>query len=240
MQLAGLQKFTLVEGLPQPACVVFSAGCNYQCPWCNHTNRLDSVKSKLSEKYFWQFLQQQQGKLKTCVVSGGEPTIQEDLPRFLQKIKKLGYRVRLDTNGSNPDLLASLIKDNLVDLVSLDIKSPKGKYGYLIGFAEESMHYLLEKINQSLMLLKNSRLNYEIKTTIGTFLTPQDVWQIVHWIRPAKKYVLVNFRSQGISQNSFQIFEPYSDEKLVSLKEKIAPFFDTCEIRESMFVPHNF
>jgi pyruvate formate lyase activating enzyme len=235
MQLAGLQKFALGEGLQQSACVVFLAGCNYRCPWCSYTNYLESQKSKINEKDFWQFLQEQQGKLKVCVVSGGEPTIHNDLPRFLQKIKKTGYQIRLDTNGSNPKLLLDLVKNNLVDLISLDIKAPQEKYGYLIGFAEESMHYLIEKINQSLEFLKKSHIDYELKTTVGTFLTPDDIWQIVHWIRPAKKYVLVNFRPQGIAQNSFQIFEPYGSEKLFDLREKVAPFFESCEVRDSIF-----
>ncbi|MDD5146776.1 MAG: anaerobic ribonucleoside-triphosphate reductase activating protein [Candidatus Pacebacteria bacterium] len=239
MLIAGLQKFSLGDWAGEPACVIFLAGCNYQCPWCNYVDYFDPVAG-LEEKALWKFLEEQTDKLKVCVISGGEPTIHPDLPDFLRGIKNLGYKVKLETNGSHPQMLADLTKDNLIDFISLDVKAPKEKYGFLIGFPQDSLNYLLSQIDQSLAFLKKGSVDYELKTTVGTFLTPDDVWQIVHWIKPAKKYSLINFQPRGTLDSGFGAFEPYGLEYLARLRDKIAPFFETCEVREGALRPGLF
>lgn len=240
MLIAGLQKFSLADWTGEPACVIFLAGCNYQCPWCNYVDYFDSAKVALEERALWNFLGEQTGKLGACVVSGGEPTTHQDLPAFLKKIKSLGYKVKLETNGSHPQMLADLTKDKLIDFISLDVKAPKEKYGFLIGFPQDSLNYLLNQVDQSIAFLKQGLVDYELKTTVGTFLTPEDIWQIVHWIKPAKKYLLVNFQPQGTLDSGFESFESYGLEYLAKLRDRIAPFFETCEVRESALRPSLF
>lgn len=231
MKIAGLKKFSMADYPGEHACCVYLAGCNYQCPWCGYGSYLENKGEGIPEESFWHFLEQQVGNLTACVVSGGEPTIYNDLPDFLSRVKKKGYKVKLETNGSNPEMIENLIKNELVDYISLDLKAPKEKYGYLIGFPEETMNYLLSKIERSIALLKEDRVDYEFKTTIGTYLSPNDVLEIAQWIRPAKKYILVNFNPERTLSAEFAAYKPYQANRLVQMRDKIASFFDVCEIK---------
>jgi len=231
MILSGLKKFSLVDYPGQSACLVFLAGCNYRCPWCGYSDYLNEDQSGMLEKSFWRFLDAEKDKLTGCVVSGGEPTIHKELPSFLREIHKRGYKVKLETNGSNPEMLEELIKDELVDCVSLDLKAPKEKYGSLIGFPEEAMNYLLSKIDRSISLLKEGRVDYEFKTTVADFLSKDDIMRIVKWVKPAKKFVLVNFKSKKTLDPEFSRYQPFAPDDLIKIRDTIAPFFDICEIR---------
>lgn len=232
MFIAGLKKFSLADYPGEQACVVFLPGCNYRCPWCCYGQYVEgSQKTGLFEESFWSFLDEEKDRLTACVVTGGEPTIYKELPAFLKTIKKRGYKVKLETNGSNPAILEELIKERLVDFISLDIKAPREKYGYLIGFPQDAMNYLLSKIDRSISLLKEGAVDYEFKTTVGSYLSKNDVLSIAHWIRPAKRYVLVNFRPQQTLNQEFSLYKPIEQQKLSHLKNSLASFFDSCEIQ---------
>ena len=132
MIIGGLQKTTLIDYPGKIAATVFLSGCNFLCPWCYSAELVLEEKIKLqpkiSEKELFDFLKQRKGLLEGIVICGGEPTIQKDLPNFLEKIKNLGFLVKLDTNGSNPEMLEYLIKNKLVDYVAMDIKVPEKKH----------------------------------------------------------------------------------------------------------------
>src|SRR3989339_39398 len=125
MIIAGLQKTTLIDYPGKVACTVFLAGCNFRCPWCYSPELVLSEEirklSKISRKDFFKFLKSRKGLLDGVVICGGEPTINKDLPDFIKQIKKLGYLVKLDTNGSNPEILKKLIKQKLIDYVAMDV-----------------------------------------------------------------------------------------------------------------------
>ena len=127
MIIAGLQKTTLIDYPGKIACVVFLAGCNFRCPWCYSSELVLPLKivkqPRISEKEFFDFLRQRQGLLEGVVICGGEPTINKELPQFIEKIKNLGYSVKLDTNGSNPEMLKDLVNAKLIDYVAMDIKA---------------------------------------------------------------------------------------------------------------------
>ena len=132
MEIAGLQKLTLIDYPGKLACTVFLAGCNFLCPWC-YSKELVLPKEiekqpKISEKEFFNFLKNRKGLLEGVVLCGGEPTIFKNLPDFAKKIKKLGFFVKLDTNGSNPEMIKELINKNLIDYVAMDVKLPKQRY----------------------------------------------------------------------------------------------------------------
>jgi len=130
MLLGGLQKTTLIDYMGKIAATVFLVGCNFRCPWCYSSELVlpEKIKNQpeISEKDFFEFLESRKGLLEGVVVCGGEPTINKDLPDFIKKIKKMGFLIKLDTNGSNPQMIKKLIDDELIDYVAMDIKAPIG------------------------------------------------------------------------------------------------------------------
>ena len=165
--------------------------------------------------------------LEGIVICGGEPTIHNDLPNFIKKIKRLGYLVKLDTNGSNPKILKSLIDKKLIDYVAMDIKAPKEKYAKVTG---KKINF--KNVEESIKILKESEIDYEFRTTIVPgLLKKEDVLKIVHWISPTKKYFLQNFRAEKTIDSKFEKVKPYPTKYLLEIKKAISPFFEVCQIR---------
>ena len=230
MIIAGLQKLTLIDYPGKIACTVFLAGCNFQCPWCYSRELVlpEEIKKqpKISEKEFFDFLEKRKGILEGIVLCGGEPTVNKDLPDFVAKIKKLGYSVKLDTNGSNPKMLKRLIKDKLIDYVAMDVKLPKEKYIKILKAK-------INDIEESIKILKENRVDYEFRTTVvPTVLEKQDILKIAKWIGgPNIKYYLQNFRPEKTIDPKFEKVKPYPDKYLLGIQKAISPFFEICEIR---------
>jgi len=236
MEIGGLQKLTLIDFPGRIACTVFLRNCNYRCPFCYNPDLVlpEVIKEHLPipEKDFFQFLKEKKGWLEGVCIGGGEPTLNQDLPGFCKTIKKSGYQIKIDTNGSNPEMLKNLIDKKLVDYIAMDIKAPKEKYPKVVGFKDCSKYYLLSKIEDSVNILKENKVDYEFRTTVvPKLLTKNDVLKIVHWLKPAKKYVLQNFRAEKTIDSKFEKIKPYSEEFLFSLRETISPFFDICQVR---------
>ena len=231
MTIGGLQKVTLIDFPGRIAATVFLCGCNFRCPWC-YTRELvlpEMVKlqPKIPEKKFFSFLKTRQGLLAGIVICGGEPTIHKDLPDFIEKIKKMGYLVKLDTNGSNPGMLKKMISDNLLDYVAMDIKVSKEKYAEAVKAKVK-----IEDIEKSIKLLKESNVDYEFRTTVvPTVHTKEDIVKIAKWLSPAKRYYLQNFRPEKTIDPEFEKIKPYSDEDLLEMQKAVAPFFEICEVR---------
>ncbi|MBZ9569834.1 anaerobic ribonucleoside-triphosphate reductase activating protein [Patescibacteria group bacterium] len=241
MKIGGLQKLTLIDYPGKIACTVFTIGCNFRCPWCYSAELVlpEKIKfqPKISEKEFFGFLKERKRLIGGVVICGGEPTIHEDLPKFVKKIKKLGYSVKLDTNGSNPKMLKDLIDKKLIDYVAIDIKAPKERYEKLVG-----RKINIKNIENSLGILKNSLIDFEFRTTIvPTLLKKEDILKIARWIsEPTRlrqgfegqgKYFLQNFRPEKTINPKFEKIKPYPQEKLIEIRNAIAPFFELCQIR---------
>lgn len=191
MKIGGLQKLTLIDYPGHLAATVFLAGCNFSCSWCYNLKLVLPEKIKkqprISEKNFFDFLKRRRKLLEGVCISGGEPTIYKDLPKFCQKIKRLGYLVKLDTNGSNPEMLEHLIKNNLVDYIAMDVKAPinQKKYNQLAGTKVK-----LDKIKKSIKLIKSSKIDYQFRTTfVPQFLTKNDISEIKKYLGKAKHIV---------------------------------------------------
>lgn len=231
MKIGGLQKLTLIDFPGKIACTVFSLGCNFLCPWCYSKELVlpEQMRKqpKIPEKDFFDFLKQRRELLEGVVVCGGEPTIHQDLPDFIKKIKKLGYLVKLDTNGSNPEMLEKLIEDKLIDYVAMDIKLPKEKYPKIFGKRLE-----IENIEKSIEILKQNKIDHEFRTTITpTILDKEDILRIAQWISGARKYFLQNFRPEKTIDPKFEKIKPYPEEYLLEIQLAVSPFFETCQIR---------
>jgi len=232
MILGGLQKITLIDFPGKIAATVFLSGCNFFCPWCYSPELVLSEKikkqPKVSEKEFFDFLKSKQDLLEGIVICGGEPTLNEDLPEFIKKIKKMGYLVKLDTNGSNPKMLKSLIDKKLVDYVAMDIKTSKDNYLKVFGKKVK-----IKDIEKSVEVLKNSKIDSEFRTTVvPTIHTKEDFIKIAKWIGGKNiKYFFQNFRPEKTIDPEFKKIRPFPDEWLLNVKKEVSPFFKTCEIR---------
>ena len=238
MIIAGLQKLTLIDYPGKLAATVFLASCNFRCPWCYSSELVlpEKIKkqSKISKREFFDFLKDRKGLLEGVVICGGEPCLNSGLPSFIKKIKKIGFSVKLDTNGSKPQMLKKLIESNLIDYVALDVKLPKEKYFQVLGVA-------VDEIEQSMEILKENKIDYEFRTTVvPTVLDKYDVIEIAKWISgfgrhslsgDGGKYYLQNFRPEKTIDPNFEKIKPYDDKYLLDIKEVISPFFEIIGIR---------
>ncbi len=234
MILGGFQKSTLIDYPGKIGCTVFLTGCNFRCPFCYSIELVlpEEIKNqpKIAEQEFFDFLKQRKGLLDGVVLCGGEPTIHKDLPEFCKKIKKLGYLVKLDTNGSSPEMLKKLIDDNLINYVAMDIKAPleQSKYEEMTGVKVN-----LENIKKSVEILKEGRIDFEFRTTVAPSLKKQDILEIADWIGGEKvKYFLQEFTSQKQVLNPEILKLPIlKKEEIEEVIEQIKSKFKTCELR---------
>jgi pyruvate formate lyase activating enzyme len=234
MIIAGLQKTTLIDYPGKLACVVFLAGCNFRCPWCYSSELVLPLKivkqPRMSEQDFFNFLRERIGLLEGVVICGGEPTINKDLPQFIEKIKKLGYFVKLDTNGSNPEVLKNLAEVKLIDYVAMDIKSSLNNkiYKSIMGEGIE-----LDDIKKSVDFLKNSGIDFEFRTTVvNTVHQREEFLEIAKWIGgPNVKYYLQNFRAEKTIDPKFEKIEQFKEEFLKGIVKDILPYFKDCQVR---------
>jgi len=192
MRIGGLQKFSLIDYPDKFSCIIFTQGCNFRCFWCHNPELVypHLFKDTISENYVFSFLESRKNELEAVVVTGGEPTIQPDLVEFIEKIKKMGYLVKLDTNGSNPHILEKLLKNKLVDYVAMDIKAPPEKYSLLIGKDID-----VSLIFKSIEVIENYSLDYEFRTTFVPFLLSEDdIEKIKKIVKDKRKYRVQSYR----------------------------------------------
>ena len=162
MKLGGLQKMTLLDFPGRVACTVFTVGCNFRCPFCHNSSLvLSPALPELSQDDFFAFLKKRQGLLDGVAITGGEPLLHPDMPEFLEKIRALGYAVKLDTNGAFPDRLQKILEAGLADYVAMDVKNSREKYELTVGVAG-----ILPRVEQSMALLREGKIPFEFRTTL--------------------------------------------------------------------------
>ncbi len=227
MLLGGLQKLTLIDYPGKIATTVFTVGCNFRCPFCHNPElvfpNFGGTTGTISEKDFFDFLKKRQGKLDGVCITGGEPTIQGDLLAFMAKIKKMNYLVKLDTNGSRPDVLKQALDKNLVDFVAMDIKNCLEKYNQTNGIETD-----LERIKLSVELIRNSRKPYEFRTTVVPGLhNLKDFDKIGVWLKGSDSYALQKFRNESkILNESFgKKIKNKKELDLIKVKKRIKKYF---------------
>lgn len=226
MKLGGLQKFTLIDYPGKIACIVFSMGCNFRCPFCHNRELVLETAPEMPEREVFNFLEERQEKLGGVEVTGGEPTIHKDLPNFLERIKNLGFDVKLDSNGTNPEMLGDLIERDLVDYIAMDFKAPPSSYDKAAGVKVD-----LEKIRRSVELIKELK-RYEFRTTaVPNIVDEEGIRKIAKTLKDANKICLQQFRPENTLDESYEETEPYSEEKLEKFKEIASSYVKSCEIR---------
>lgn len=179
MIISGLQKMTLLDYPGRVACTVFLQGCNFRCPFCHNSGLLGAAQDDtISVDELRSFLQKRTGILDGVCITGGEPTLQSDLPQLLRQIKALGYAIKLDTNGSNPQMLKALVKDSLIDYVAMDIKNCPDRYGETVGLS-----HMPEGVEESIRFLMEGAIDYEFRTTVvEEFHTEENILAMGQWL----------------------------------------------------------
>ena len=216
MKILGLEKMSLVDYDGLVAATVFTGGCNFLCPFCHNSPLVLDFKSlpEIDEKEVLSYLEKRKGIVDGVCVSGGEPTLQKDLPLFIEKIKNLGYKVKLDTNGTNPEVIKSLKENGLVDYFAMDIKNDRASYASIIGFEK----YDTLKVEKSVEYFLSGNADYEFRTTlIKEFHTENNIAAIGEWIKGANKYFLQKFKDSGSCIKSS--LSAVDDKTVLSFKE---------------------
>ena len=230
IKIGGMQKMTLLDYPGKVACTIFTAGCNFKCPFC-HNRELVFIPENY--EYFdsqdvLDYLEKRKGLLDGVCISGGEPLLQENLESFIAKIRELGYQIKLDTNGGYPQKLKSIVEKGLIDYVAMDVKNSREKYAETVGMNSASFN--LEPIEQSVEYLKTCGIDHEFRTTVVRELhTAEDLIEIAEWIGPGQKYYLQQYMdSENIIQRGFTAYDAAEMEEL---KQTVAPLVPAVELR---------
>jgi len=248
VDIRGLEKTTLLDYPGKVACTVFVSGCNFRCPFCyNHDLVLNPEKlPQLTEESFFQFLDSRRGILDGVVVCGGEPTLQKDLGQFVRRIKDRGFLVKLDTNGSTPEVIKKLLEEGLLDFVSLDIKAPleDEAYAAATGLADFEERIGLEKILSSIRVLAGSGIEFELRTTVVPGLHGKSsLIKIAKQLRniftelfgsssrAAPPWYLQQFEPKNCLDPSFTKKKPFRESELKAISLTIRKIFPSVRLR---------
>ena len=229
--IRGIQLTSLVD-FPGTVCTtIFFGGCNFRCPWCHNADLVlrPSVLPEISPAEVLNILERRSAWVQAVCITGGEPTLASDLEEFIRSLKASGFKVKLDTNGSQPDVIARLLAGGLLDYVAMDVKGPPGKYDLLTGTGAD-----LEAIKESIAFIKKSRVDYEFRTTVVPgLLAAEDLPAIGEMLAGARHYVLQQFRpGNTLLDAGFRLLPPYSGSTLRALAQKLRPYIEKVEVRE--------
>jgi len=252
MLIGGLQKFSLLDYPERVSAIVFTQGCNFRCQFCynpmlvwpakvgkskyvrafiresGQTAGQQKVHPAIKEDDLFVFLESRAGKLDAVVVTGGEPCLQPDLPEFVRKIKNLGFLVKLDTNGSYPEMLARLLEENSIDYLAMDLKAPEEKYKEVTGIKAN-----FKNITKSVKLIMRSGLPYEFRTTVVPgLIDKEDIADMGKIIKGADKWYLQNFKSNiKLVGRNLEGKVPYNARQMKEMAEIGRGYAKICEVR---------
>ena len=223
MIIKGLQKLTLLDFPDKMACTLFTFGCNFRCPFCHNASLVLAERADdavMPEEEFFTFLSRRRGILEGVCISGGEPTLQPDLPAFIARIKDMGYAVKLDTNGYRPAVLKSLVENGLLDYVAMDIKNSLPLYGKTVGIE----HFDTKPVEESMNYLMEGHVPFEFRTTLVRGLhTVDSIRDMGRRLAGEEKFFLQSFEDSGdLIRSGMEGISPSETEVLLSaLREHI-------------------
>lgn len=223
MLISGFQKLTLLDYPGRVACTVFTGGCNFRCPFCHNAALVlpERIAHDSSTYEVLSFLKKRQGILDGVAITGGEPLLHKDMPEFLEKIKAMGYMIKLDSNGSFPDMLIDIVKAKLVDRVAMDIKNSPALYEKTAG-----VKLNMADIERSKNFLLDGSVEYEFRTTCVKGLhTPESIREAAEWIKGANEYYLQQFKDSGdlVSPEGLGAFEEKEMDLLLKAAAERVP-----------------
>lgn len=227
MTINGMQKLTLLDYPGNVACLIFTQGCNFRCPFCHNSGLLDMNNNceKIDEKEVFKYLEKRKGLLDGVCISGGEPLLQKDIEYFIRKVKDLGYKVKLDTNGSSPKKLKQLIEEGLIDYVAMDIKNDFLNYDKTAGMCTN-----IDNIKKSIEIIENSNIEYEFRTTIvKQFHDVGKLEKIIQYIGPNARYYIQNYQDcSSVLQRGLNGFD---NEELLNIKNTLGVKYPNLVVR---------
>lgn len=223
MKFYGIQKLTLLDYPGNLACTLFTGGCNFRCPFCHNALLVTELDENyvIDEEEVLAFLEKRKGRLDGVCVTGGEPLINKNIGDFLEKVKALGFKIKLDTNGTNPALLKNLVSRGLVDYVAMDIKNSPEKYAATVGLEKLDM----SQVEESVAFLLSDAVDYEFRTTVTRqFHSAEDIEKAALFIKGAKRYFLQSFVDSGnLIGSGITGVEKEEMEKMQSAAQKYVP-----------------
>ena len=196
MYICGYQKTTLLDYPEHVAATIFTGGCNFRCPFCHNADLIvkSNESSPIAKEEILAFLQKRKNVLSGICITGGEPTLQPDLKDFIINVRELGYKIKLDTNGYRPDVILSLLEENLLDYIAMDIKAGLSNYAKVSGIPNLDT----SKIMKSISIIENSGINYEFRTTVVKELhSRQDFLEISEMLSSSSPYFIQSFKDSG-------------------------------------------
>ncbi len=231
MHIEAYQKLTLLDYPGRTAATIFTHGCNFRCPFCHNAGLVvrPSVQ-RIDENDLLGFLEKRKHLLDGVCITGGEPLLQSDIAEFIKKVRDIGYAVKLDTNGSFPDKLASLLDAGIIDYVAMDIKNSPDKYAITAGIPQD----IVVRVKESVALLLQNKVDFEFRTTVtGNLHTVEDMRAIGEWIQGAQKYFLQPFKDSGDIVAGSEAAAAYTVEKAHAdaLLEAVKPYIPNAAIR---------
>lgn len=244
MIIGGLQKFSLLDYPDKISAIIFTQGCNFRCLFCYNPMlvwpKVGKIKNKnssyeenqeghrLSEGDLFDFLEDRKGKLQGVVITGGEPTIHSDLPNFIRKIKELDFLVKLDTNGTNPEMLERLIKEKLINYIAMDIKASPEKMNEVVG-----VNIDFKKIEKSVKIIMSSDLPYEFRTTaVPGLFSKDDIDLLGNLINGADNWFLQKFKSDiRLVNKKLEGKNAFTDREMEEFRNQALKYTKNCQLR---------
>lgn len=228
MKIGGIQKLSLVDFPGTPSAALFTIGCNMRCGYCHNPELVlpERYADAIPEGDILDFLATRVGRLEGVVISGGEPTMHEDLPEFIRKVRAIGFKIKLDTNGTNPHVLRELYAENLLDFVAMDIKGPIRRYQEIVARPIDT-DAILESIN----LIKSSGVDHEFRTTtVKSQISFEDFDEIGELVKGSPRYALQKFVPKRTLNPQFVRETTYSDQEFEQLRLKMEKYVDKCVV----------
>jgi len=229
MIIGGLQKFSLIDYPGKTCAIIFTIGCNFRCKYCHNPELVipEKYAKEIPIADVYRFLENRRGKLDAVCITGGEPTQHLDLFEVVEKIKEMGFLIKLDSNGSRPEVLENFLKKKAIDYIAMDVKAPLENYSKIVGWQIRG-----EKIKKSIDLIMNSGIEYEFRTTIEKSLTSKnDLRKIAQTIKGAENYYLQKFIPTKLIEPTLEKEIQYSDYELGELAEELKKYVKNCSVR---------
>ncbi len=221
MLIAGFQKTSFVDYPGQPCAVVFTPYCNMDCVYCHNAHIIRRDAPLMAEEPVLEYLEKRAGLLGAVVISGGEPTLQQNLEAFILRVRTFGYLIKLDTNGTKPQVLLSLLNKNLLDYIAMDVKAPAEKYDEITR-----SHVDMDAIRRSITLIRNSGVAHEFRLTFAPELTPGDALETARMVKGCDRFYLQQYRPRNE-----QDLPAHAPAEVLRTGEAIAREISNCTVR---------
>ena len=230
LPIKGIEKLSVIDFPGKTCCIVFLADCNFRCPYCHNPDLIRNPQDMpdITEKEVLSFIESRKKWVDGVCITGGEPCLHKELPGFIKSVKERGFLVKLDTNGSRPEMVKSLIDEGLLDYIAMDIKAPPERYSDVTRVKVD-----IQKIRETIDIIMKSDVEYEFRTTVAPRLFGRDdMEKIGRWLKGAKRFFLQNFRSGNTLDKSFKNESSFSENELKELADIAWKYFGHVGVRQ--------